>query len=207
MGTITDKLIEKHRHINIHGYDWFTHLYEDNKHHLLSRGFTVENTYFSGFWSQGDGACFTGVAHDMAQFMRAEGLAEHFPLTFALAQHGGVSVRVGHRDRYYHEYSVGYDFYAATFADVHPGDHDELEPFFDVWDDCVEAEREGFEEAVKDALRAHMRSLYRLLEEEYDYLTSDDAVRQALEDNDICDDEDDDLEQVDACPEHANISL
>jgi hypothetical protein len=207
MGKITDKLIEKHRHINVEGYDWFTHLYEDNKHRLLSRGFTVENTHFSGFWSQGDGACFTGVVHDMAQFMRAEDLAEHFPLTFALAKHDGVSARVGHLGLYYHERSVDYDFYAATFADVHPGDHDALELFFDVWDDVVEQERDGFEEAVKDALRSHMRLLYDALEEEYDYLTSDDAVREALEANDIFDEEEDDLEQVDACPEHANISL
>lgn len=64
---------------------------------------------------------------------------------------------------------------------------------------------DGFEEAVKDALRSHMRLLYRTLEEEYSYLTSDDAVREALKANEIFDEEEDDLELVDACPEHANV--
>lgn len=40
-------------------YEWWTYLDEDFKTILELIGFYRINTYFSGFWSQGDGASFT----------------------------------------------------------------------------------------------------------------------------------------------------
>lgn len=56
-----DELIEKYRYMNVDGgYDWWESIEEDLRSDMDAIGFTVDKMYFSGFWSQGDGACFTG---------------------------------------------------------------------------------------------------------------------------------------------------
>jgi hypothetical protein len=54
------KIVEKNRDINVE-VDWWG----DEKKALVARmeeeGVTIDNTYFSGFCSQGDGACFVGA--------------------------------------------------------------------------------------------------------------------------------------------------
>lgn len=45
----------------------------------------------------------------------------------------------------------------------------------------------SLEEQFAEAFRDHMRDLYRQLEEDYDYLTSDEAVLESLEANDMLD--------------------
>jgi len=54
------KVIEKMSDINT-GYNWYEAVYEDAKRLLGLIGFTDVKIQFSGFWSQGDGASFTGV--------------------------------------------------------------------------------------------------------------------------------------------------
>ena len=41
-------------------YDWWDSVYEDTKEIGKLMGIDIEEIYFSGFWSQGDGACFVG---------------------------------------------------------------------------------------------------------------------------------------------------
>jgi hypothetical protein len=49
-----------------------------------------------------------------------------------------------------------------------------------------------FESTFKDTFKDHMRSLYRKLEQEYDYLTTDEAVRETIVANDLQEESDDD---------------
>src|SRR4051812_14748392 len=42
-------------------YGWWEHVYDDAKECLALAGFSVDKIYFSGFASQGDGACFGGT--------------------------------------------------------------------------------------------------------------------------------------------------
>ncbi|MDX9668740.1 hypothetical protein [Pseudomonas sp. P8_250] len=42
------------------GEQWWSRVYEDAKAAGAMFGFDIDDIYFSGFWSQGDGACFTG---------------------------------------------------------------------------------------------------------------------------------------------------
>ena len=41
-------------------YEWWDSAFEDAKKCAECLGIEVDNIYFSGFWSQGDGACFNG---------------------------------------------------------------------------------------------------------------------------------------------------
>ncbi|MEI2421404.1 hypothetical protein V6O07_14115, partial [Arthrospira platensis SPKY2] len=54
-------LIEAHRYINVEYYDWYEYEYEFFKKDMAEVGVEVRKIYFSGFGSQGDGACFEGT--------------------------------------------------------------------------------------------------------------------------------------------------
>ena len=54
-----DKAIENYRQAGF-DYEWWNYIFEDAKRMGVLMGITVDNIYFSGFSSQGDGACFEG---------------------------------------------------------------------------------------------------------------------------------------------------
>ncbi|OUC53023.1 MULTISPECIES: antitoxin of toxin-antitoxin stability system [Sphingomonadaceae] len=125
--------------------------------------------YFSGFWNQGDGACYDGT------YSYAKGahrrIRDHAPIDLELhriadalraAQRRNfyqLSADIRPRGRYYHEHSM-----------------------------VITVEREGTaqdmtadaEEAIMQALRDLACWLYRRLGAEYDYLSSDEAVDQDI---------------------------
>ncbi len=55
------ELIEKHRDINV-DHDWWDCTYDHFMEDMKQVGITVKDMRFSGFWSQGDGASFTGYS-------------------------------------------------------------------------------------------------------------------------------------------------
>lgn len=62
-------------------HDWYEFVYECAKEDGAKRGFEIEDIRFSGFWSQGDGASWTGSV-DVKQFVewmleQPEGTPEH----------------------------------------------------------------------------------------------------------------------------------
>lgn len=74
-----DALLEKHRNTNIKHVEWWDGVYEQFVESCTEKGIRVDthdvqtvggktiakpSVYFSGFWSQGDGACFEGRVDD-----------------------------------------------------------------------------------------------------------------------------------------------
>ena len=130
--------------------------------------------YFSGFWSQGDGACFEG--HYAYQKDAARKIRAHAPQDTELhaiadalqaAQRRNfyqLRAHISHRGRYCHEYSmeISVERDSPSAQDMTP-------------------DAEG---AVTEALRDLARWLYRQLEREYQYQTSDAVVDQAITAND-----------------------
>lgn len=150
--------------------------------------------YFSGFWSQGAGACFEGSVTDWDLFLRSLGYTDKVLIQHAMDH---FSFSVTHSGHYYHENCTHF----STNMPNPDGESDEwfIERYGPYpWDaddvrtkawlallnnyDSTKLEDE-FEEAFKD----HMRQLYEDLEEEYDYLTSDEAVWESLEANEMTD--------------------
>lgn len=132
--------------------------------------------YFSGFWSQGDGACFEGryaYAPTALATIRA-----HAPLDTDLhavacalqaAQRRNfyqLRADIRHYDRYYHEHSMT----IAVERDSPTG----------------QEMTAGADEAVAEALRDLARWLYRRLEAEHEHLASDGEVDAAIVANDYC---------------------
>ena len=56
---IIQNIIEKNRYINVETDFWYEHILEDVQYILENMGFVEPKIYFSGFYSQGDGACFS----------------------------------------------------------------------------------------------------------------------------------------------------
>lgn len=184
-----DELIEKYRDINVDDIDWWDSVYAGFKADMADVGICIERMYFSGFWSQGDGACFEGRVSDWNLFLRSLGYGNP-----VLIQHAtdNWSFSVGHSGYYYHENSTSFDTELIT-----PGGEDdwfiaEYSPYpeGDIRSKAWVAVLNEFDSAklkdeFKEAFKDHMRHLYRHLEAEYDYLTSDEAVWESLEANDM----------------------
>lgn len=188
-----DLILDKYRDWNIDGIDWGDSTYDCFKSDMDALGIEVDRMYFSGFWSQGDGACFEGSVRDWALFLPS--LGHNCP---ALIDHAAnyFRFRVEHSGHYYHEHCTRFS------AELPMPEGDDDQDFADYYlthdagsvheavamallNKHTEA---SLEKEFAEAFRDHMRTLYKLLEEEYDYLTSDDAVLDALEANDQLED-------------------
>ena len=155
--------------------DWWEFVEEDAKNIGALMGITVDKLYFSGFWSQGDGACFEGsyeYKKGGAKAVRDEtGGTDKDLLAIAYGLQAeqrrnfyGLSASVKQRGHYNHEF--------CTVIDV--TDNRENAP----WQVSAEVE-----EAIKDLLRDFMRWIYRNLEREYEYQTSFEAVAETIDAN------------------------
>ena len=166
-------------------YDWYDAVYEDFQQiaeilgirfktrtvHPMGGGTRQEPCiWFSGFWSQGDGACFEG-RYEYAKSASAA-IRAHAPRdadlhriadTLRAVQRRNfyqLYADIGHRGRYYHE--------GCMEIVVRRNSHG--------WQDITA----DAEESLADALRDLARWLYRQLEREYEYLTSDEAVDEMI---------------------------
>lgn len=156
---------------------WHENVIEDAKQCFALAGFDIDKVYFTGFWSQGDGACFVGSWR--ARDVKPGALKQHAPQDKELHRIAAecerialafpdASARMTHRDRYCHEYSASID------VDLAPEDDDEARPVAE-WD-ALAKEREPFTDAIVEVLRDAMRWTYRTLEKEYEWQNADEQV-------------------------------
>lgn len=122
----------------------------------------------------------------MHLFLRAHGLATAYPM-LAKAKFGPYPTWY-HKGPYCHEHSLRFNMEFYDFDDAMDGVYDVAmlrEMGVTVWEDQYNAEIDGLKAAIKGAVRGHCQKLYWALEKEYDYLTSNEAVAEALHSNDI----------------------
>lgn len=186
------ELIAKHRDINVHD-DWFDSVYAGFMVDMGLKGIRVDRIFFSGFCSQGDGACFEGRVSDWSLFLPTVEITCLAVVTLA-KEHWTLTVE--HRGRYYHEQSTHFDIYIPnpeddwgyggySFAEKHtphPWDADDIRT--KAWLALLDrVDYAKLEEDMQEAFRDHMRDLYKRLEKEYEYLTSDEVVWESIEAN------------------------
>ena len=184
-------------------YDWWEFVYESFTEDMKAHGITVEKMYFSGFWSQGDGACFEGsieipesalIANITPDSLRQELITFHAKAKLSgrpLIELGYNAV-VKHSGHYYHSHSMGvtsYDNY--SIGDYDAGDDEDLQAEALALIDRLYGQ--DFEDLADEICRDHADDLYDRLEKEYEYLTSDEAVAEHLIANDYEFDEDGDF--------------
>lgn len=180
-------LIEQYRDFNVEHIEWWDGVYDNFTCDMAAKGIHIYDMQFLGFWSQGDGASFTGYISNNKMFFDQHGLTDSYPWIAKLMSHdGGFTLtieRTGHH--YVHENTVGVDLsYTDNFRNVLPDDDLRAE-VIEQWDVQLDAEYNTICEAVTEIVRGYCRDLYRRLEETYDYLTSDEAVWEAIVANDL----------------------
>jgi hypothetical protein len=136
--------------------------------------------FYSGFSSQGDGACFEGTWR--ASDVKPGEVAAYAPKDETLHAIAAEFERISkefpqatfstkHRGNYYHEGCVEFDF-------------NTLPDYDGVLDPADEKRIETAEGALKEAARDFMKWIYRQLEAAYDYEQSDENVAEAIRAND-----------------------
>lgn len=183
-------ILDRHRDINV-DHDWWDCVYSDFTEDMKAVGIAVAHMYFSGFWSQGDGACFDGRVDDWRLFLKSLGYTDELMVQH-FADHASFSV--SHSGHYYHENCTRFDaeFYLPDqyVTDEHFLEgHGFGEELRDAALSAVLSEYDGceLEGEFTEAFKGHMRDLYRRLENEYEYLTSDEAVLETLHANGMLD--------------------
>ena len=165
-----EKAIANFRENNL-GYEWWDCVYNDAKMIGALMGIDIDKIFFSGFASQGDGACFEGDYEYKKGSLKA--VKEYAPKDtdlhdvaqrLFLAQKPAfyqLTASVKHRGHYSHE----------NCTDITVSDKDD----FTVSQDQ--------DEEVREALRAFMQWIYTRLEAEYDYLQSDEVIIESIDAN------------------------
>jgi len=190
-----DEILDKYRDWNVEHFEWWDGVYDCFKADMDAIGIEVDKMYFSGFCSQGDGACFEGRVNDWDLFLRSLGYTDT-----ALIQHAMDSFyfRVKHSGHYYHENCT--QFTADLCVPDSADDKDFAERYGPYpWDaDCVRTaawmallnqyDSTKLEDEFEEEFKRHMRALYSQLEAEYDHLTTDEAILDSLEANDQLED-------------------
>ena len=186
MESVSLKTIDKHRHINVDGIDWWDSIYEMFKEDMNEQGIYVSNMYFSGFWSQGDGACFEGHLDDIPLFLEKNFKPDDYPMIRKLLDSGGsLKFSTSHSGHYYHENCTRFYIEADRLeycVDIPTDFHQQI---VEQWDKELDNEVVDFEKESVEIFKNHMRTLYRKLEKEYDYLVGDEAVKETVIANDL----------------------
>jgi len=162
------RVLEKYANFNIE-YDWYADTIDDQKTILETLGWTDTDIQFSGFWSQGDGASFTGAWKYRPDWREA--LAKYAPQDEAAKKFGEALAK----------YAPPYTEEDTSFRIVRQSSHYSHENTVGADTPLSEADQAVFLDAARD----YMRHIYRTLETEYEYLSSETTIAESLDANGI----------------------
>jgi len=185
-------LLEKYRYINVEYDNWWDSVEDMFKEDMEKVGIYVATIFFSGFSSQGDGACFNGSLDNTLTYLDHHH-QDQFPMIRKLLEHGGeVYAKCSHRGSYYHQYCTQFWVDADTLRGVVRQPTEFHEAIVDEWQRLLDKEVDDLADAITEQWRTYMQQLYRSLEEEHDCLISDEAVWDTIEANELDHDVEDD---------------
>lgn len=174
---VYEKILEKENYINV-DHDWWDFELEYFYEQLKALGFENTDIRFSGFSSQGDGASFTGdwVSDRMwsLKTMKEKGVTlQDWALELRRILKGNMK-----------DLKAKYETFSIKRTSHHYA-HENTVSIFDAeyWN-SRKKEQYGIppeqEEDIMEGCRSAMREIHRLLENSYDYLTSDEAIVETL---------------------------
>ena len=150
--------------------DWHNPTLEDVQQIATYLGFDPFQVYYSGFYSQGDGACFVGSWRRNS--LKIELLKSYAPIDQELHRIAEelakapkeMVIQTTHSGRYYHENSMEFTL-----------DNDEVI---------------GLEQILnlKGNLKAFAKWIYRQLEKQYEYECKDETIAEAVAGNEYYED-------------------
>jgi hypothetical protein len=168
-----ERAIESKRQINVDFDCWHEYTIDDAKECARILGIEVDKIYYSGFWSQGDGACFVGRYAYAKQSTKK--IREYAPADTEL--HRIADELAAIQKRYF--YRIGatathnFRYYHSRSTDIR----------VELNIEDTDYENSDDEEAVRELLIDFNDWIYKLLRAEYEYQTSDEAVKEAIQAN------------------------
>ena len=155
---VQNGIIEENRYIQVEGVEWFEYEKADLHETLELLGFSNVKSNFSGFGSQGDGASFTAlwdaenIVNNPEKWQSLEFYEYFKPTIEKLLKLGGkAQIERNYYNNYVHKFTC--------FVQVEDYENGELEHILEKLRlDCCQ-------------------KYYRNLQDEYDYLTSDAAIK------------------------------
>lgn len=146
---------------------WWDAVYDDARSAARFFGISIDQINFSGFWYQGDGACFTGTFRSDDLKALSE-LKENYPTEeklhallqrlLSLTRPENSIVKITAEGRYSHSHTMRFDDLDDGYA------------------------TDDFEELVS-CFRSFADWIYAQLEKEYEYLVSDECVDEQIRAN------------------------
>lgn len=164
---LSERVRSKHRDINV-DHDWWTFTTSEVENELEALGFNNVQSWFSGFSSQGDGACFDSDSIDFTKIINHVDVKHKKLLLPILEDYCSGEI-------YSNRFAIHYDHSKTRYFRISTGLPWKYKRIERLLDD-VEKQIEKIRKDKSD-------ELYKRLSDEYDYLTSDDAVLETLKAN------------------------
>jgi len=179
---MNDELIDKHWDINV-SHEWWDCTYDEFKVEMQTKGITVNEINFTGFYSQGDGASFTGQV-DMIAFLKVHDLDHKYMAGAFFAEQGELWAEITRgSSRYSHENSVGVNLIVDSYNNYE--DSSTRYQVYETMQEVLDVEIPDLEKEVEDICKGYMRDLYTKLRDEYEYLTSKEVIWETIVANEL----------------------
>ena len=163
------KVLENLYDTNVN-YEWYEFVYEDAKTIAELMGIDIDRIYFSGFSSQGDGACFEGSYS--YKKCSVKNVTEYAPKDEELHR----IVRELQQLQKKH-------FYGLTAHVKQSGHYCHANCTQINVDSEYTPTNEDFEDEIQELLKDYMNWIYSQLEKEYYYQTSEEGIKETIEAN------------------------
>jgi hypothetical protein len=159
---------------NFLDYDWYESTYEHYFEIIKEAGFEIDKIYFSGFWSQGDGAMFEySNIDDSLKLEFIESLDLSTMRKNWIINNTYITGKGHQSGNYYHENSCNHSIY----FEVDNGDLNYTSTFYQ-W---LQSFEDSFNEFIIKKYKNLCTDIYAALKKEYYYLESDEAIKEYLE--------------------------
>lgn len=167
---VKDKALDKNRYINVEGIDWWEFIIEDWTEKLAEKGFEDAEIHFRGFYSQGDEAVFDCKNFDIKKLLNLVEIPEKRKKIILECDE---------------KYCIGFEIYRKSFANLYYHENTRCLGWYTSIN--LPPEYEDFiEEFVTklEEIRVELcEEIYSDLEDEYNYLLSDEKVEDTLKAN------------------------
>ena len=168
-----ERAIEKNRDINVEYWEWYDDIYLAFKE-KYSDLFDIEKIYFSGFYSQGDGAMFE---YNFVTDKLINEFIEQLPLSplrkKLVKEHILFSGNGTHQGNYHNERSCCHRLF-VEYSGIINCTH------YVMIDNFIGELQLDFEEYIQERYIDLCQELYQSLQDEYEWHISNEAIEQCL---------------------------
>lgn len=170
-----EKAIEEHREFQFMNYDQSFLVEDIEENGLKELGFIEPKIYYTGFYSQGDGACFVFDDLDFSIFLKKLKIKSRFNLLFKYNENIHLK---GYKEnhRYSHENTVSFNSEIDNLEVTYSQQNRVLK--------AVEKQLLEFDNFFENWRVEKCKEIYKTLEDDFDYILSDEVIKENIIIND-----------------------